>query len=332
MLLWLTRNENLGLFDFLIDEKGMVIKKLSGEFLIKNFIIYDMKNLDLYSYLAIDVSALKDPIEDIIDGIKAFKAMYDSTLIFFAENGNNELLNRIINETNCYNIITSSDIEKIQEEIRMCVSSQGMSRDYILKTINKDILGFIPKYSFAGENIKIMVAGAMNRIGTTTNAINMANFLANAGAKVSYTEGNGSNHLSSIHSHFFFNNLITNNYFTDGKVDYYLNGNIPINNYNFNIIDIGVLTARNLKLTEIGDINILCAGSKPYELPYLNEVLRMVKEMDKFNIILPVESKVDVEKIDEFKDLNINFVRYSPLLFDKSINADVWEVILSSCL
>lgn len=346
MLLYLSSNENIELFDFLIEENGMLVEKLSGEFLLKKFVVHDMRNLSHFSYIAIDLEAIKDSIEDIIEGIKAFKTMYDARIILFTEKTDVEYLNKIIDEANIYNIVSGKTIDKIQKEIRICLGEQGMSKHYAKMAVN---LGYDenqgidnnsnlplarekPIKQFDTKNIKIIVSGVMNRIGTTTTAMNLAVFLSELGARASYTEGNGSNHLSTIHSHFFFNNPITNAYFTGGKVDYYFQGNIPIDNYNFNIIDIGVLTSKNLKVTEIGDINILCAGSKPYELSYMNEALKMIKEIDKFNIILPLESKEDIEKIDGYKGLNIHFARYSSLLFSKDINVEVWENILSDYL
>ncbi|WP_406242047.1 hypothetical protein ACF3M2_14170 [Tissierella carlieri] len=347
MLLYLSSNENIELFDFLVEENGMLVEKLSGEFLLKKFVVHDMRNLSHFSYIAIDLEAIKDSIEDIIEGIKAFKTMYDARIILFTEKTDVEYLNKIIDEANIYNIVSGKTIDKIQKEIRTCLGEQGMSKHYAKMAVNlgydenQDIennsgLSLAKEKSikqFDAKNIKIIVSGVMNRIGTTTTAMNLAAFLSELGAKVSYTEGNESNHLKSIiHSYFFFNNPIINDCFTDGKVDYYLQGNIPIDNYNFNIIDIGVLTPKNLKVTEIGDINILCAGSKPYELSYLNEALKMLKEVVKFNITLPLELKEDIEKTDEYKGLKIHFAKYSPLLFDKSINTDTWKAILSDYL
>ena len=47
MLLYLASNQNIGLFDFLVKERGMVVKKLSGEFLLKQFVINDMRNISV---------------------------------------------------------------------------------------------------------------------------------------------------------------------------------------------------------------------------------------------------------------------------------------------
>lgn len=346
MLLYLTNNENINLLDFITEEKGMLIEKLSGQWYLNKFIIQDKRNLNHFSYIVIDLESIEDTIEDLLDALKAVKTIYDARIILYTKTVDLEILNKIIDSANIYNIVSGKTVDKIQEEIRICLGKQGMSKHYAKMAINlgydenqdiEDSSSLVLskkelKKEFDDKNIKIIVSGAINRIGTTTTAMNLAAFLSELGAKVSYTEGNGSNHLSSIHSHFFFNNLITNDYFTDGKVDYYFQGNIPTDNYNFNIIDIGVLTIKNLKVTEIGDINILCAGYKPYELSYMKEALKMIKEADRFNIILPLGSKEDIEKIDEFKGINIHLAKCSPSLFDRHINYDIWKNILSNYL
>lgn len=347
MLLYLSSNENIGLFDFLIEEKGILIEKFSGDFSLKKFVIHDMRNLSHFSYIVIDLEAVNDPIQDIYEAIKAFKTMYDARIILLTGKTNIEFLNKLIDEANIYNIISGKTIEKIKDEIRICIENQGMSKHYakmainlsydeqqereynvyVRRRINNNCQGF-KDY----RNIKIIVSGVMNRIGTTTAAMNLAAFLSDKKAKVSYTEGNGSNHLNMIHSYFFSNIPIINESFTDGKVDFYFNGNIPTDNYNFNIIDIGVLTVKNMKLTEIGDINILCAGTKPYELPFTNEKINLIKEPGKFIILFPSETEQKLHKVHRSQETNIYFKKYSPSLFDSSINSDIWGAILSEYL
>lgn len=193
MLLYLTSTENVGLFDFLTEELGMLVKKLSGEFFLNKFVVHDMRNLSHFSYIAIDLEAIKDNPDETIESLIAFKALYDSRIIIFAEKAPIDLLNKIIEEIEIYNIITAKNIENIKEEIKISVSPQGMNKDYLLKSMNNSMdinLDISPQYSFIGENIKIIVAGTMNRVGTTTTAINMASFLASIGAKVSYTQAN----------------------------------------------------------------------------------------------------------------------------------------------
>lgn len=49
MFLYLTSTENVGLFDFLTDEEGMLVKKLSGKFSLNRFVVHDMRNLNHFS-------------------------------------------------------------------------------------------------------------------------------------------------------------------------------------------------------------------------------------------------------------------------------------------
>ena len=332
MLLYLTSTENVGLFDFLTEELGMLVKKLSGEFSLNRFVVHDMRNLSHFSYIAIDLEAIKDDIDEIIEAIIAFKTLYDSRIIIFAEKADISLINKIIEETETYNIITAKNIEKIKEEIRICVSPQGMSKEYLLKSMNTSMdinIEQIPQYSFIGENIKIIVSGAMNRVGTTTIAMNMASYLASIGGKVSYTEANGNNHLEKIHSYFFSNIPISNNYFSQDGVDYFFNSNIPADNYNFNIIDIGVLNQRNLKAFGIGEVKILCSGIKPYELPQLKDALNIINKEDIFIVL----NEGEIQSIKKFLSINVDRVyscKYTSDLFNKNINTEIWKSILSA--
>lgn len=328
MLLYLTSVENIGLFDFLI-ERGMLIEKISGEISVKKFVIHDKRNLSHFSHIIIDLESIEDTVDDLVDALKAIKAIYDAKIILYTKNVDLEILNKIIDDAKIYNIISGKTIQKIREEIKICLGS-GMTRHYVKMAINlfydydEDV---VVQNSITSQDIKILVSGTMNRVGTTTTAINMAVFLSSLGAKVSYTEGNESNHLSSIHSHFFFNNPIINDYFTDDKIHYYFKGNIPTGGYNFNIIDIGVLTSKNLKITEIGDINILCAGGRPYEMPNTLEKFELIKDQNNFKIIFPWELK-GKDTIKELNFQNIYFSKYSSL-FSINTNIDVWKSLLS---
>lgn len=361
MILYLSSNENLTLFDFLKEEEGILIEKLSGEFYLKRFIVHDMRTFSHYRYMIIDLSIIKDPIDDIIEALKALKIMYDVRIILLAGKTSVDFLNKIIDEANIYNIIFKRMLSKIKKQANVCLSEKGMTKHYVKININlnydenegvqttfklsssnllnkdKQIIEnkFTEnkytenKFDINDENIKIIIAGSMPRVGTTTTAMNMANYLSSVGAKVSYTEGNKSSHLSSIHSYFFFNNPIANNYFTDNDVDYYFNGNIPAEGYNFNIIDIGVLNSQNLKLLEeLGDMKLLCGGTKPYEIEEIKKVLEFANDKD-VKLILPEGSVLNIEQVNlPIKNEQIYYTQYSLNLFDGNINAKVFESIL----
>ncbi len=364
MLLYLSSNENLNIFDFLKDEQNMLIEKVLGEFSLKKFIIHETRTFNHYRYILIDLNAVKDSISDIIEALKALKIMYNAKIVLFAGKSNIDLLNKIIDEADIYNIIFGKTLNKIKKQIKICISEKGMTKHYAKininlnydenedvettfkslrsNLINSDIQPtenklIENKFDFDAKNIKIIVAGVMPRVGTTTIAINIACYLASIGAKVSYTEGNKNNHLESIYSHFFFNNPITNNYFSNDGVDYYFDGNIPTKGYNFNTIDIGVLSNQNLKLLEeLGDIKVLCGGTKPYEIREIIKALELVDNGNGENIklMLPEANLSDIEKKNleqtlGIKDERIYYAKFSPNLFDGNTNAKIFESILN---
>ena len=332
MLLYLTSDENLGLFDFLNDDKGMFVKKLTGQFSLQKFVIFDMRNLNNFNYIAIDLEAINDKKDELVEAIIAIKTLCDSRVILFAENADIELLNKIIEDTRTYNIVTANTIDKIKEEILMCVSPNGMNREYLLKTINSSFdfeEELIPQYSFLEDNVKILVAGSMGRIGTTTVAMNIASYLGSIGAKVSYTEANENNHLEKIHSYFFFNNHIKDNYFSQDGIDYFFNSNIPSINYDFNIIDLGVLKEKNSKIFEIGDVKILCGGIKPYEINKVQNSINILGDNEDLSILLSEGDMINIKK-ELPGDLQDNIYRskISSSLFNKEINNEIWNSIL----
>ena len=58
---------------------------MSGMFILKQFVIHDVRNLKQFSYFVIDLKALKDTEDKIIEAISAFESMYSSRVIIFAE-------------------------------------------------------------------------------------------------------------------------------------------------------------------------------------------------------------------------------------------------------
>jgi hypothetical protein len=323
VLLYLSSNENIGIFDFLSKEKGMVIKKLSGEFYLKKFVIHDMRNLSHYSHFAIDLKALKDTENEIIEAIIAFKTMYDSRIIIFAEGlkREDELISRLIEEK-IYNVIISKEIQEIKNEILKCLSDVGKrEEDWNLKETYEN------QYIFNNKNIKIAVVGVSSRVGTTTTAFNMARFLFNIGAKVSYTEANDSGHLKEIAAYYEF--LKLENYYRYKGVEYYPNKQFP-NDVNYQIFDLGSLNKGNIAIFKSCDIKILCSGSKPYELIETYEAINSIKDVN-YNILfssISYEENLKIRKSFENSKDNIHFLKYSPSLFDGKINEDIYKEII----
>lgn len=199
MLLYLASDENKDIFDFLIDRR-IIMKKLVGEVYFKKFVIHDMKNLDHYSHVVVDLEALNDSEDEIIEAIIAFKMIYNPRIIILAKEINNLFLSRIVNEADIYDVITANNRDEIRSLMEICLDQEEKFRDEVRKYIKRLNL----KYSFTKKNVKILVAGVKSIFGATKTAINLATFLADIGATISYTEVNGSGYLKKISSYYEF--------------------------------------------------------------------------------------------------------------------------------
>lgn len=310
------------------------MKKWGGEFSIVKFVKFDIRSLSYNNYLIIDMLAIEEKTDVIIENLIAIKSLYDMRIVLFADEIEIEDLKKIVEETKIYNIITETTIEEIKRETLVCFSPNGMTKEYISSKFSSEY-GFDiveDTYSFA-DKIKIAVAGSMERIGTTTISMNIASYLASIGATVSYTEGNKSKHLTSIHKYLFANKTIKGNHFKADGVDYYFNFNIPATDCNFHLIDFGMLSKENINIFGKMDIKILCGGVRPYEIPRLRSCIKALRVVKDYNLLIPKEDIVNIKNsIPNFGNCKIHKIIYSESLFDGSSNKKIWDVLLGKYL
>jgi hypothetical protein len=331
MLLYLSSNENINIFDFLSNEHGMVIKKLSGIFNLKQFVIHDMRSLNHYAYVAIDIKALKDSEEEIIEAVKAFKKMFSSRVIFYIEDiENNKVLIQDLIEQGIYNIILADTVDMMNKEIQKVVSDVGLIKRGIQLKLNavdgiKNV--YVPEYLFNSKNISIAITGVTHKVGTTTMAMNMCNYLSNIGAKVCYVEANTNNHIKKLPS------VYTGMIVKEGCITYngvkYLSLNAQSNDeYHFIIYDMGVLEPKNINAIKNNcDVVILCATAKPYEIDAYDKATELLNDANSYTIFSFVQDAAKAKIQNEYK--KVFFSEYSPDLFDSEKNRDIWERILN---
>jgi hypothetical protein len=104
--------------------------------------------------------------------------------------------------------------------------------------------------------------------------------------------------------------------------------------FQFNVIDLGVLTSEILHLYRRADCCVLCVPAKPYVIKSLVDVLKMLGTQD-LSIIyqsVPEAQKEDYLRIVEAPGRKIYFSGYSPDLFDGQANATIWNQIVSEYL
>lgn len=331
MLLYISSNENIGIFDFLSDEQGMIIKKFSGTFQLKQFVIHDMRSLNHYGYLAIDISCLRDEDEDIIEAIMAFKSMYTSRVIFYLDTvENHESLIQQLMEQGIYNILISEEVEQLKEKIRKTTGSLGMSKRDALNLLNQENETssiYRADYKFHQKEVKVAFTGVMDRVGTTTMAFNLCHILSGLGAKVCYVEANANDHLSKI---------------IEANPSMVKKGEIAIYNgicfmdlygeneeeFDFIIYDMGVVESKVVgAIKNKCDVGVLCSTAKPYEMDEYIKVNQLFEGIHVDRIFSFVHESDQRKVVDQYDEGY--FSDYTTSLFDSENNNDIWMQILN---
>ena len=330
MLLYLSSNDHINLLDFLNDEHGIIIKKLSGTFSLIQFVIGDLRSLNHFQYMVIDLNAIKDSNSDIMEAVNAYKKMFTSRLIFYIEDikTHHDLVLKLI-ENGIFNIVTATDVETIKTEFLNSVSDLGISKRDIMLKFAPDDFSFntsVEAYRFSKKEIKIAVTGVQDRVGTTTMAINLTNYLANIGAKVCYVEANEHNHLSKLPAFYQGMTMKDDVILYDG-VKYLSLHSECHDEFDFIIYDMGVVNNKIIGVIRNNcDAAILCATGKPYEF---NDIEKHKNLLDttSLNTVFSFVAESDKHKyLKLYKD--IHFSNYTPNYFDGDINESTWSSVI----
>ena len=322
MILYLSSKYKINLLDFLQEEKGEVIKVLSGEISLSNFLLRDAGNFSHCKIIAVDYYATMDEHQEIIDALESFKMLYPTTrvIVLAEELKKTDPFIKALIDNGIYNIIIKEDIEEIKKDIRLCISSAGKTYQDCVKEFNLSN-EVIPEYEY-GQNIQIAFCGATQSAGTTTAAMNMANFLAARGASVAYIEL-GQNKLQLIKEYYEIPEV-------EGKMQWkgvhYYNKLVELD-YNFKIYDIGIINQAKLSVLDEFNKTIVCSRAKPWELIELNKVYELLNQKElQVETYINFAGSVDREKIAKLA--NVKFANYSPNLFDGEANKELFFNIL----
>lgn len=330
MLLYLSSNDHINLLDFLNDEHGIIIKKLSGTFSLRQFIISDLRSLNHFQYVVIDLNAIKDSNSDIIEAVNAYKKMFTSRLIFYIEDmkAHHDLAFKLI-ENGIFNIVTATDVESLRIEFLKSISDLGISkRDIMLKFAPDDFSfnTFVETYKFSKKEIKIAVTGLQHRVGTTTMAINFASYLSNIGAKACYVEANEHDHLSKLPV-FYQGMTMKEDVILYNGVKYLLLHSECHDEFDFIIYDMGVINNKIIGVIRNNcDAAILCVTGKPYEC---NDIKKQKNLLDTIpiNTVFSFVAESDQHKYLKFYQ-DIHFSNYTPNYFDGDINESIWSSVI----
>lgn len=320
MILYLSSQQHTNLLDFLTEgEDALPVKKMTGNFMLKQFVVYDMRNFSHCTELVLDRIAFGDRDRDFAQAVEEFLTMYNARITVICEGlAKSDPLCRALLEVGVGNLVTAVNIKDIQEEIRQALSRQGMTKFFPKEQQNPCIQ---EHYCFHADGIRIAMLGSQSRIGTTAAALGFAAWLGSVGASVAYVEKNGSGIIP----------YLADAYEMDEEAGGYrleqmwYGEQMPGARFHFLIEDYGTDRPE-----AEADVLILVCGTKPYEIAHTMELLEKYGTKNAVVLCPFVEKALRNTYVEAFKnDYNkIFFLEYQPDCMDGSPNAKIYRAVV----
>lgn len=321
MVLYLTSQAHMDLLDCYSQGKdAKPVKRMVGTFNLKQFVVHDMRNFSHCSELVLDRMAFGDSDSEFVEAIEEFRTMYQAriTVIAIGLTEDDGLLHELLN-AGIGNVVRESEAEEFQDEIRLCLSSSGLGKYHIREREETYCEG--EKYTFLCGRVQIAVIGSQHRIGATTVALGLANWINMAGGTACYVEANESSHMERIAADYGMG-VDGRGYILDG-VGYYKGQ--PGKDYQFIVKDFGTNIPKKVQ-----EMVVLVCGTKPYELHNTARLLQYY-EGQELVILLPFvaqglwETYMKLFLTDNHKVL---FFDYQPDCLDGFPNAGKYKSII----
>lgn len=316
------------------------IQSITGVKHLKRFVLQEMKNLNNFEHIIIDIAGLTDTEDDIVDSIVAIKSMYSIRIIIVAlgYNEGNSTLARLFGE-GIYNFVTATTIDEQEKELLACITGEGKQYKDSVRfrkteqlTNSKDKVIIKKEYKKIKQCVTIAVAGSQGHIGTTSQAIAITKFLSNLKLNVCYIQANGKEDIQTLEN--LFDITEEDDFITYQNIDMYSKDktvNAVGYGYDFYVYDMGVLT----DITDIDtfitkDVKIIVSGSKSWEQDYLLEVFNKLEVIQDINFIFnftPETQKNEITKNMGKFGIKTYFSNYIPEPFLPDNNEKIYHKI-----
>ena len=327
MILYLASTGHTNLLDFTgwYDPASETpIKKLVGNFVLKQFVIYDMRNFSHFTHVVLDRPAFGDSDAEFAEAIEEFLTMYNARVTVICEGlSQSDPLFSALLESGVGNIVCDTEIRAMQQEITECLSEKGMIR-YNPKERKKKAES-AKQYRFDCENVRIMITASQPRVGATTAAMGLCGWLKSVGAAVAYIEANSSSHLP----------IIARSYEMEQADQGWLFEGVqyrrkePEEPVNFIVYDTG--SDYQAELMKKADLSLLVCGTKPYEL---GATVRLQKRLEGVHAYLLCPFVAEASREDYAEVLQndyhkVLYLEYQPEPTGGSTNEKAFKTIIT---
>lgn len=326
MILYLASTGHTNLLDFTgwyDPESETPIKKMVGSFVLKQFVVYDMRNFSHFTDVVLDRPAFGDSDTEFAQAIEEFLTMYHARVTVICEGlSQSDPLFAALLDSGVGNIVCDTEIGAMQKDIAECLSENGMSR-YNPKERKK--AEGVKQYRFNCENVRVAFIGSQPRMGTTTAAIGFCAWLRSVGATVCYVEANPSGHLATL----------ARSYEMEQEADGWLFEGVhyrksePDEPVNFIVHDLGGIFQS--ELISKAELPVLVCGTMPYEL---GAAVRLQKRFEGTHAYLLCPFVQEASRDDLAEALQndyhtVLFLEYQPEPTNGSINAKAFKTMIT---
>ncbi len=261
------------------------------------------------SCIVIDVTLWSDDSKIIADRINDVAASTRSKVIIFAVGyQNNSRLCSTLRTYGISRIITAGNLADIKAEFTAFYNDESIET---VKRIATEPTETEIRNSAA---MTIAVAGAQNRIGTTTQCFQIVKYLASKGYKAAYLEFNNTDYLEKMKRLF---GLSESDYSFEGIHIYSKEQiNKVIQEFDYIVYDYGCITNQTFNQYSFleRNIGIVVCGAKPGEIEYSTQALSLLQKYNDVIYLFNFVAKSD--ETDIISQMGNHRTYFSPLIPD----------------
>ena len=313
------------IFNFIISEDTFLQKEE-----IKKCILGNNEYKDCVKFKVVEVTQNKEN-SNKLNIIKGFLDKINKSKIDNELPKNGELSN-----TDDKKLLENSIKENVKQEDKEPVKPQIIEKIIEREKVVEKKVIVRPKINI--NKLKIAVCGTCSRMGATTQAFLIANYLVKYKFNTCYIEANGKNSLSNIKNFYEVSVDDKNKKISYKGLDIFANitledlPNILSMNYEVFVFDYGEFLNTFEESFASADIRIVVSGAKFWEEKYIENVFKICNIYKDINFIF---NFVDEEEQDfilkNMEGLKVYFSEYCPNIF-KIYNEKIYQDILKNYL
>ena len=306
---------------------------------LHNFTSNELRSLNNFSQLVIDISSITDNENQIIDTIVTLKTMYQNlriTIVAIGYTEGNILLSRLFSES-IFNFITSKEYHTQKEELSRCLTTGNNYSDSIRfrykddnKNVSKSRVIIKKEYTKRNDSVTIGIVGTQAHIGATTQSFLICKFLNSIGVKACYVQANNKKDVEKIIQ--LNDESISKEMITYNDIDMFKDTiDTKSWGYDFYIFDYGDIEDLNVDAFIGNDVKIVVSGTKEWDFLNLYKVFDKLDKVKSnlnyiFNFTDEQSEKNIIKGLKLFKK-NIFFSEYSPNPFAYDKNTNIYHRI-----